>query len=398
MRTFVKRHFTLLVFSSFICFLSAVRAIAHDPFDMSSQATIYSDRIEIVSTLGVDVLKQAFAGAGVSQDEIARTLRSLGPHDLVNHNESLAVRFFELKNSGQALRANAFTSLSEGMEVIVTLTYPRPPEGKLEMKAVCYENDPDLRTGSLIVSDESARRLGAALLSHEKHQLTVSLPPIKPALPATNSGEPAKEIAVNIQAAIPTDSTRPSAQRPDAWSFFILGVEHILTGIDHLLFLAALLIGVRRLSAMLGVITCFTLAHSVTLAVAALNLVSISSRLIEPLIAGSIIIVCIDNFVRRDADRDRWWLAGGFGLIHGFGFAFALRETGLGEKGAELVVPLLNFNLGVEAGQLAVVAVFLPLLFAARRWLAWSRYGAPAISCVVIAVSGYWLVQRLFFV
>ena len=90
-------------------------------------------------------------------------------------------------------------------------------------------------------------------------------------------------------------------------------------------------------------------------------------------------------------------LAGGFGLVHGFGFAGALRETGLGTSGASLAVPLFSFNLGVEIGQLAVASVVGPLLFLLRKWPGFTRYGMPAISAVVILIGGYWLLQRTIF-
>ena len=165
-----------------------------------------------------------------------------------------------------------------------------------------------------------------------------------------------------------------------------------------LLFLCALLIGLRKLGPMLTVITCFTLAHSVTLALAAMELVNVSSRVIEPLIAASIIIVGIENLVRKEKQGDRYWMAVGFGLIHCFGFASALRETGLGRTGSEIALPLFSFNIGVEAGQLAVAAVVVPLLFLCRRSPGYVRWGPPAISMVVIALSAYWLLQRIFFV
>jgi asparagine N-glycosylation enzyme membrane subunit Stt3 len=127
-----------------------------------------------------------------------------------------------------------------------------------------------------------------------------------------------------------------------------------------------------------------------------LNVVTISSRIVEPLIAASIVVVCIENFLRRNALADRLWLAGFFGLIHGFGFAGALRETGLGQSGASIALPLFSFNLGVEAGQLAVAAVVLPALLLMYRWQRFARYGVPAISAAVMLVSGYWLLERTF--
>ena len=147
--------------------------------------------------------------------------------------------------------------------------------------------------------------------------------------------------------------------------YLLLGVEHIFTGYDHIAFLFGLLViagahglrqGARRI---LAVVTAFTLAHSVTLILSALGLVTISSRVVEPAIAVSIAYVGVENLV-NPTPRFRWLLTFGFGLIHGFGFASVLREIGLPSRG--LLLSLVSFNVGVEIGQLAVVAAVLPLL------------------------------------
>ena len=178
------------------------------------------------------------------------------------------------------------------------------------------------------------------------------------------------------------------------WFDFVkLGVEHILTGYDHLLFLVALLATARGLWSVVRIVTAFTLAHSVTLSVAALGFVTIPDRIIEPLIAATIVWVALENLFATEPDRRRWIWSFGFGLVHGFGFAYALGELGL--KGATLVRGLVGFNVGVEIGQLIFVAVFLPALM----WLARGR-GArltPRIASLAVAVIGtYWLVERIF--
>jgi hypothetical protein len=145
---------------------------------------------------------------------------------------------------------------------------------------------------------------------------------------------------------------------------------------------------------MLGVVTCFTLAHSLTLALAMMDVVVISSRVVEPLIAASIICAALENFRRGQSVKTRCGMAFGFGLIHGLGFAGALRETGLGSAGISLLKPLFSFNLGVESGQLAVATVFLPLLFWLRRNPQFQRRGPAVISTAIIAVSSYWLIER----
>lgn len=164
---------------------------------------------------------------------------------------------------------------------------------------------------------------------------------------------------------------------PPKSSFFSLlwlGVEHILTGYDHLVFLFGLIVVGGKLRSLVGALTAFTVAHSISLALAVLGVVAPSASFVEPAIALSIAYVGIENLVRarkqapdasEDGARGRWMLTFPFGLIHGFGFAGGLVEIGLPR--ARIPGALLAFNLGVEAGQLAVVAVVLPLVLYARR-------------------------------
>ena len=178
--------------------------------------------------------------------------------------------------------------------------------------------------------------------------------------------------------------------------FVPAGVHHILIGPDHLLFLIGLLLlggSVRRL---LLVITGFTVAHSITLALAVLNVVTLPGRLVEPIIALSIVYVGVDNLMVRGGRDVRVWIALVFGLIHGFGFASVLREMGL-PSGA-LGWSLFSFNLGVEIGQVAVAVVVASALMALRaRSDVAGRRLAFAGSVVVMAAGTFWFVQRVFF-
>jgi hypothetical protein len=178
------------------------------------------------------------------------------------------------------------------------------------------------------------------------------------------------------------------------WFDFVkLGVGHILTGYDHLLFLVALLATARGAWSVVRIVTAFTLAHSVTLSAGALGIVTIPDRIIEPLIAATIVWVALENLFATEPDRRRWIWSFGFGLVHGLGFSSALNELGL--RGAALVRGLVGFNLGVEIGQLLFVAMFLPpLMFLARG------RGArltPRIASLTVAMIGtYWLVKQIF--
>ncbi len=175
--------------------------------------------------------------------------------------------------------------------------------------------------------------------------------------------------------------------------FLVLGVEHILTGWDHLAFLFGLLVIGGGLRDAIKIITSFTVAHSLTLVLATFNVINIPSSYVEPLIAASIVYVGFENILRHDF-HNRWMLTFAFGLIHGCGFASVLREMGLGANGTSVVTPLVCFNLGVEAGQLALAAVMLPLIWKLKpkfpkRWL-------PVTSVGLILIGSYFLVDRLW--
>ena len=178
--------------------------------------------------------------------------------------------------------------------------------------------------------------------------------------------------------------------------FIPSGIHHILIGPDHLLFLVGLLLlggSVRRL---LLVVTAFTVAHSITLSLAALNIVTPPSRIIEPAIALSIVYVGVDNLMVGRGRDVRALIAFAFGFIHGFGFANVLREMGLPARA--LGWSLFSFNVGVEIGQLFVVVLVASALMALRsRNEAAGRRLAFAGSLVVIAMGAFWFVQRVFF-
>lgn len=179
--------------------------------------------------------------------------------------------------------------------------------------------------------------------------------------------------------------------------FLKLGVEHIGTGYDHLLFLLALLLVCPNFKSAIEVVTFFTLAHSFTLAFATLNLVWVSSRVVEPAIAASIVYVGVENFVRPEGPKGRWLITFLFGLIHGFGFATVLRDLGVATSTTGVTMPLVAFNLGVELGQIVIAGIMLPAIWKLRKWELFRRRGMPACSAIVASVGGYWLIERLFF-
>ncbi len=195
-----------------------------------------------------------------------------------------------------------------------------------------------------------------------------------------------------------------SAPAPSVWStmqrYLVTGIEHIFLGYDHIAFLVAIVLWARRLMPVIKVVTAFTIAHSITLSLAALQIVVIPSSVVEPAIAASIIFVAVENFFSRNVDG-RWRVTFAFGLIHGFGFAGALQEMGLP---ANAVVPALAaFNIGVEIGQVAIVSIVVPALILLDRLFAADRtkpVRAAALvytlSAVITVLGSYWLVTRVF--
>jgi hypothetical protein len=198
------------------------------------------------------------------------------------------------------------------------------------------------------------------------------------------------------------------AVAPAPGSFVVEGVHHIWGGLDHVLFLVALLLPsvLRReggawrpapaIRSAVGdvtrIVTAFTAAHSLTLSLATLGLVTVSARVIEPAIAASVALAAVNN-VRPLFGPDRWVVAFALGLLHGFGFSSVLADAGLGGLG--LVRALVGFNVGVELGQLGIVALFVPAAFLARHTAAYRRLALVAGSAVITVLAFVWFVQRI---
>ncbi len=180
-----------------------------------------------------------------------------------------------------------------------------------------------------------------------------------------------------------------------ALRFVELGFFHILDGIDHLLFLLCLVIPFRRFRPLVVIVTSFTVAHSVTLIASAFSLAPDSlwfPPLVETLIAMSIVYMALENIVGSKVER-RWMIAFAFGLVHGFGFSFALHET-MQFAGSHLLTSLLSFNVGVELGQLMVLALFIPTLELLFRYAVAERIGIIILSVLVTHTAWHWMIER----
>ena len=228
--------------------------------------------------------------------------------------------------------------------------------------------------------------------------------------PAAKANEPtAQALIFSTESASQVLSLEATGWWQTLRQYIIEGVWHIWIGYDHILFLLALLLPavlIRRADQWeptptlrgaavetLKVVTAFTVAHSITLSLAALQVISLPSRWVESVIAASVVLAALNN-LRGTIDKRRWVLAFIFGLIHGFGFASVLADLGLPQSA--LVLALVGFNVGVELGQLAIVAVFLPIAF----WLRATRFYRVGVltggSIVVAILASWWLAQRMF--
>jgi hydrogenase/urease accessory protein HupE len=194
-----------------------------------------------------------------------------------------------------------------------------------------------------------------------------------------------------------TDASAGALETVRSFANFVsLGMKHILTGYDHLLFLFGLLVVTRGFFSALNIITSFTVAHSITLAVATLHVVQIPSRIVEPLIAASIVFVGVENLLRCEISKSRRLVTFGFGLVHGFGFASVLGEAGIGSSIGGIVLPLFSFNLGVELGQIMVAATALLIIWKLRKNPMFVARWAPACSAVVMLLGSFWFVERVW--
>ena len=357
-----------------------VALLAHDPGISTAQGELRADAL---------VLTTGFAPADAAQllPPAARHEGSWtqAEFDAV-HERLLAIApgLWEMR-AGEALvrPREVRVQLLPGDNVSFHLEFPRPPGGeKLTLRAPKLVDLPSGHRQFVIVADETGSVVTKKLLNARDFVLEV------PAVP-TASASPAMVAAPVAE---------PSGESATAWEFIKLGVEHIWTGYDHLLFLFALLVVCRSFRSSVMIISCFTLAHSITLALATLDVVNLPARFVEPAIAASIVFVGVENLLRRGEEpRGRWALTFAFGLVHGFGFASVLRDLGVGRGGDGIAMPLFTFNLGVELGQLAIAAVVLPIVWRLRKNEKFVARGVPALSAVVALAGLYWLVERTIF-
>lgn len=312
--------------------------LAHDPGLSAAEVQVLSDRI---------VAEVSFAPADLERlprDEIAQHLLVIK-----RDQEILKLQTFRL----QTTDANSIHFILE---------FPNSPGAELHLSAIALEHLPRGHKQFLSVRDRDGKPLAERMLTAQSKDLTI------PLTPASNS--------------------------ESFLRFLVLGIEHIFTGYDHIAFLLAVLLTGGSLYSNVRIITAFTIAHSLTLALATFGVFTLPASIVEPLIAASIVFVGIENLVRRQLAK-RWLVTFGFGLIHGLGFASILRELGIGEMGLRGAIPLLSFNLGVELAQISIAALILPVVWKLQRRPAFILKHAPALSLLITLAGLYWLIARL---
>lgn len=345
-------------------------AKAHDPGLSSLTIRQRTNSLEATLTLAVKDAAQLAEldtdhDGTVTQAEFAKTRSQL---------ETAVVRQLFIAADGKVAEPQSVRSkLDKNNNVEVRLDFPAIGFSNLEIQSKTIASLPLGHRQYLQVQTSSGNTIFEQLLSAAADRATVKMPG--------------------------SDSSIAAFEAVRSFATFVsLGVKHILTGYDHLLFLFALLLVARGFISSLGIITSFTIAHSLTLAVATLHVVQIPSRIVEPLIAASIVFVGIENLLRGDIPKARRLVPFGFGLIHGFGFASALREAGIGSGTGGIILPLFSFNLGVELGQIMVAAVALPMIWKLRENPVFITRWAPACSAAVVLLGSFWFVQRIWMV
>lgn len=349
-----------LALAAALLFTTAGAVRAHDPGLSSAEVDVRAGTVAVVITYNERDIANLIG-------ETADAVRS-GNAQAQEKLEQTARRALVLRAARQTVSPTSVAARPEGENnVEFRYEFAAPPPAEFVFESALL---PDLSFGhrqAFAARDKAGAEIARAILSSRESTAAIS---------AASSQN------------LPTGGSRFR-------EFFMLGIHHIITGYDHLLFLFGLLIVCRTARAGIVLITCFTVAHSITLVLSTFGLVDLPGLFVEATIAASILYVGIENLLRKEGGHSwRWVLTFAFGLIHGLGFAGVLHDMGIAKTGGAAVLPLFAFNLGVEAGQLAIAAIVLPVLWKLRDNRAFLRVGVPACSVLVAAAGAYWLIER----
>lgn len=349
---------------------------AHDPGLSSIRITTAPDGLEAVLTIHFYDLEAVDPDLDMDRDGKLSAGEFAQAHDRLDRLAKQAVAVTPDGNASLALAADPRVSLIENSNLQMRLRFPAVvPGSRFAISSLLISRLPRGHRQFVEVVDANGKSIGEGFLNSEAKPLNIDLP-------ATPTGVPATALPGGLHFG----------------QFFFLGVNHLLTGYDHLLFLGGLLIVCRSLVKAFQMLTLFTIAHSVTLTLVTLDLIKAPSAIVEPTIAASIAYIGIENIFRPKADLSwRGVLTFAFGLIHGLGFAGALKELGVGSDGGGVFRPLLYFSLGLETTQLGLAALVFPLLLWLRTMPAFPRIWVPACSGLIASAGIFWFVQRVFF-
>jgi len=347
-------------------FLPISWAYAHPPGLSSVDLTIKADMLDVKVTFALQDI-EAFAPMDTDLDaEVSNVERDAAKPRIAN----LISRQLRINVDGQDILPvePEKVSFDDQNNAHVEFYYQQVPKRQVELQSKFLAMLPDGHQQYVIVKDAEGKTLNEKMLTKKNDQISIALSVAEGA----------------------TQHSWFSA----FWDFFKLGVEHIVTGYDHLLFLFALLAVTHSFWPAIKIITFFTVAHSITLACAVLNIVELPSSFVEPFIAATIIYVGVENLVRGDHPKGRHWLTFGFGLVHGFGFASVLREMEISSGDTGILLPLLSFNLGIETGQITVAAMVLPCIWWLNNKPAIANRFLKVCSLLVSLMGAYWFLER----
>ena len=365
-------------------------ALAHDPQQAWASATVRPAGIDI------DMVLSMYPSQTLIDKDLKRPAMSPDNFDTYQPElQQAALTLFEVTDGGQPLKAlSATVEMTEEADVEYRISYPAPHTGPLRFRITYLDRILQGFITTLYIEDKDGNSLAWDELSTERDWLEAPFTP-SPAPSAHSSSAPSP-----ASAPVPKSVSAPAASSQPVMStgkIIQLGAMSMIADFGHLLFACGLLAASRRIRPAAAVVACFALGHSLSLDLATLTGAALSSRLVEPMIAGSVVLIGIDNLVRGAEPRGRWMTAFGFGLMHGLGFASALSQA-MPDSGRRLpLAPLFSFNLGIELGLIAVTIGFLVALKGLRRLPSFARLGPPAVSSVVTVLGAYWLLHRTAF-
>lgn len=336
---------------------------AHDPGLSSADLTIKEQGVDAKITFSLQDI-EAFVPMDSDQDaEVTNAEREAVKPKIAEW----VLQGVQLTVDGQPVQPGAagIVNFDEKNNAFIEFNYSQTPGQQLQLQANFLNKLPTTHKQFLTVKNVAGHDLGKKMLSQQDNSFILLL---------ADSGE------------AHTD--------PTFTGFLELGIEHIVTGYDHLLFLFSLLVVTREFWAAFKIITFFTIAHSITLGLAGANIVNIPGSIVEPLIAATIIYVGVENIIRGDHPKGRQWLTFFFGLIHGFGFAAVLREMGISSLETGILLPLFSFNLGVEIGQIVVASLVLPIIWWLHKKPQIEPYLTPVCSTLAVIAGAWWLIER----